>query len=30
MDPDCTAYFEALGLPHASLPAGEQRVFTVD
>jgi uncharacterized repeat protein (TIGR04052 family) len=30
MDPDCTAYFEALGLPHASSPAGVQRVFTVD
>ena len=30
MDPDCTEYFEALGLPHASSPAGVQRVFTVD
>jgi len=29
-DPDCTPYFEALGLPHASSPAGTQRLFTVD
>jgi len=29
-DPDCTPYFEALGLAHGSSPAGSQRIFSVD
>lgn len=30
MDPDCTPYFEALGLPHGTTAAGTQRVFSLD
>ena len=29
-DPDCTPYFEALGIAHGSSPAGSQRTFSVD
>lgn len=29
-DPDCTPYFEALGIAHGASPAGSQRVFSVN